>query len=389
MGRLRLLLVVLGLLGAGAARADTVFFDGELAASSFLVAEHDTNEGGSVSTTPEPNGNPGSALLVQLVLAPSTGASQLIATFFHLGAYDPMLDGGFASIDYDEDHKLIAGGGGGQATGPALRQNGSTFIANLGTTPERDWTHTSGTGLTVESFVHVSGPQQVLNFSTGAPKIEVGFFRANSHPASGGGEGSQIVAIDNWRVALVPACETDADCDDGDACSTETCVAAICHRTRLVCNDGEACTTDACVAGTCTHVALQCDDGASCTTDSCVAGTCLHDLAADSASVQAKIGGFVSLLDRAPCNTEVPQVRLVRKLGKKLRKARAKLARAEEVLALSRVPRLIARADTLLASAQDALGHGERVGLVSTACAADLRAFLADVRTCVAGVPRL
>src|SRR5262245_8279768 len=114
MGRLRLLLVVLGLLGAGAARADRVFFDGELVASNFLLAEHDTNEGGSASTTPESSGNPGRALRVQLVLAPSAGPSQLIATFFRVGAYDPMLDGGFASVDYDEDHKLVAGGGGGQ-----------------------------------------------------------------------------------------------------------------------------------------------------------------------------------------------------------------------------------------------------------------------------------
>jgi hypothetical protein len=121
MGRLRLLLVVLGLLGAGAAQADTVFFDGELAASSFLAAEHDSNEGGSASTTPEPNGNPGSALRVQLVLAPSAGSSQLIAAFFHQPPYDPMLDGGFASIDYDEDHKLIAGGGGGRRVWPYAR----------------------------------------------------------------------------------------------------------------------------------------------------------------------------------------------------------------------------------------------------------------------------
>ena len=389
MGRLRLLLVVLGLLGAGAARADRVFFDGELAASNFLSAEFDTNEGGSASTAPESSGNPGSALRVQLVLAPSVGSSQLIAAFFRKGAYDPMIDGGFASVDYDEDYKLIAGGGGGHATGPALRQNGSTFIRNLGTTPERDWTHIGATGLTVEDFVHVSGPQQVLNVSTGAPRIEVGFFRAVSHPESGGGEGSQIVAIDNWRVALVQQCETDGGCDDGDACSTETCVVNVCHRTRKVCKDNDLCTTDACVQGACVATPLSCDDGASCTTDSCVAGTCLHDLVADSPSVQAKIGTFVSLLEREPCHTEVPQVRLVRRLGKKLRKARAKLARAEVVLALPRVPRLIARADTLLASAESALTTGEQNGLITAACAADLRAFLGDVRICVAGVPRL
>jgi hypothetical protein len=65
MGRLRLLLVVLGALAAGAARADVVFSDGELAVANFLTAEIDANEGGSFSTAPELNGNPGGALLVQ------------------------------------------------------------------------------------------------------------------------------------------------------------------------------------------------------------------------------------------------------------------------------------------------------------------------------------
>ena len=387
MRRLRLLLVALGLLAAGPARADTVFFDGELAASSFSVAEIDTNEGGSVSTAPEPNGNPGSALRVHIVLAPSLGPSQLIAAFFYRTAYDPMFDGGFASIDYDEDHKLLSGGGGGQATGPALRQNGSIFIRNLGATPERDWTHASATGLTVDDFEHVSGPQQVLNFSTGAPKIEVGFFRANSH-STAGGEGSQIVAIDNWRVALVPKCAVDADCGEVDGCTAATCVAEICRRTRTVCNDGNACTTDACVQGACTNVPLQCDDGASCTTDTCVAGTCLHDLAADAVAVQTKIGTFVTLLERPPCSTETPQLKLVRRLGKKLRRARAKIEKADAALAIPRITRLLARASSLLAGARDALAKGEVEGWVSPACAADLRAFLDDLRICVEGVPR-
>ena len=41
---------VLGVLAAGAARADVVFSDGELAASSFLVAEIEVAEGGSFTT---------------------------------------------------------------------------------------------------------------------------------------------------------------------------------------------------------------------------------------------------------------------------------------------------------------------------------------------------
>jgi hypothetical protein len=387
MRRLRLGLVVLGLLAAGVARGDTIFFDGELAASSFLVAEIDTNEGGTASTAPEGTGNPGSALRVQITLAPSAGPSRLLAAYFHRTAYDPMFDGGFASVDYDEDHRLLSGGGGGQATGVALRQNGSIFIHQVGTTPEREWTHASATGLTVDDFDHVSGPQQVLNFSTGAPKIEVGFFRANSHSGAAG-EGSQIVGIDNWRVALVPKCAVDADCDEGDACSASACVDQICRRTRTVCSDGDPCTVDACTQGVCSNLPLQCDDGASCTTDRCVAGTCLHDLTADPVAVQAKIGSFVSILERPPCSVEVPQFKLIKRLGKKLRQARAKIGKADLALAIPRITRLLGRASTLIAGARDALAKGETEGRVSPACANDLRAFLDDLRICVEGVPR-
>ena len=388
MRRLRLLLVVLGALAAGVARADVVFSDGELAASGFLTVEIDVNEGGSFATAPELNGNPGSALLVQTILAPSTGASQVTVVFFKRGAYDPMLDGGFASIDYDEDHKLAAGGGGGQATGPALRQNGSIFIRNLGTTPERDWTRTRATGLTIDDFQHVSGPQPVLNFSTGAPKIEVGFFRASAHPAGGGGEGSQTVAIDNWRLALVQACAVDTDCDDGDQCTTEACSGGVCHRERLICNDDNPCTTDACALGACTNIPLQCDDGASCTHDVCVAGSCQHDLSADATEVQSRIGTFLSLLERPPCSVETPQLKLVRKLGKKLRRARNKIGQADAALAIPRITRLLDRAGLLLVAARDALAKGETAGLVSPSCASDLAAFLDDLHLCVQGVPR-
>jgi hypothetical protein len=388
MRRLGPLLVVLGVLAAGAARADVVFSDGELAASSFLVAEVELAEGGSFTTAQELNGNPGSALLVQTVLAPSTGASQYTVVFLRRGAYDPMLDGGFASIDYDEDHKLVAGGGGGQATGPALRQNGSIFVSNLGSTPERDWTRTRATGLTVDDFVRISGPQQVLNFSTGAPKIEVGFFRANGHSAAGGGEGSQTVAIDNWRVALVPGCTADADCDDGDACTTETCVAATCRRERLNCNDNDPCTTDACSQGVCSNLALGCDDGITCTVDTCVAGSCLHDLTADALEVQARIGSFLGLLDRPPCSVETPQLRLVRKLGKKLRRARTKIGQADGAVAVPRITRLLERARVLVDAARKALAKGEVAGSVSPACGAELAAFLDDLSICVQGVPR-
>src|SRR2546429_295018 len=109
-----------------------------------------------------------------------------------------------------------------------------------------------------------------------------------------------------------PSCTSNADCDDHDPCTTDTCDATgVCQHTAAPdgtgCNDGNACTqADNCVAGSCVganpvvctaqdqcHVAGTCDqatgtcsnpnapngqpcnDGNACTqTDTCQAGTC-------------------------------------------------------------------------------------------------------------------
>jgi uncharacterized repeat protein (TIGR01451 family) len=111
-------------------------------------------------------------------------------------------------------------------------------------------------------------------------------------------------------VAIAPEeiCLTDADCDDGNPCTADTCnpstgrcqstplpdgtscddhnacttgsacVSGSCG-TPVVCNDGNACTTDVCnpATGACTSAPIVCDDGNSCTTDSCnpATGQCL------------------------------------------------------------------------------------------------------------------
>ena len=50
-----------------------------------------------------------------------------------------------------------------------------------------------------------------------------------------------------------------------------------------VCNDGDACTIDdACLSGMCTGTPKNCDDGVACTQDTCDQGTCQHDLMADT-----------------------------------------------------------------------------------------------------------
>ncbi len=69
-------------------------------------------------------------------------------------------------------------------------------------------------------------------------------------------------------------------CDDGDPCTTDTCVAGQCVHTPIVCDDGNPCTDDTCVGGECVFTPVKgrsCDDGNACTeNDACdTTGACV------------------------------------------------------------------------------------------------------------------
>lgn len=72
-----------------------------------------------------------------------------------------------------------------------------------------------------------------------------------------------------------------ASCDDGNPCTTDSCDRATGCRhvpNANACNDGDACTlNDQCINGTCTGVQNACSDGDPCTNDRCAGGTCLHE----------------------------------------------------------------------------------------------------------------
>ncbi|MEM9068849.1 MAG: hypothetical protein AAGE52_10100 [Myxococcota bacterium] len=77
---------------------------------------------------------------------------------------------------------------------------------------------------------------------------------------------------------------TGTSCDDGDACNgVETCVAGSCvPGTPMVCDDGVACTIDSCAASACTHTpdstmclpGLTCIPGRGCGDPSCTEMPC-------------------------------------------------------------------------------------------------------------------
>jgi hypothetical protein len=119
-----------------------------------------------------------------------------------------------------------------------------------------------------------------------------------------GGTGDPCVApqLCNENTNACVQCLTSADCNDGNGCTTDACVANVCVNTpnNIACNDGLFCNgADTCASGTCSvHVgspcgggtpqcseptdacvecltASDCNDGNGCTTDTCVAGACV------------------------------------------------------------------------------------------------------------------
>lgn len=60
-----------------------------------------------------------------------------------------------------------------------------------------------------------------------------------------------------------PACSVPGECDDGDPCTTDTCVDNACVNTPIDCDDGDPCTNDSCVNGVCIHDPIpNCGGGA-------------------------------------------------------------------------------------------------------------------------------
>ncbi len=94
----------------------------------------------------------------------------------------------------------------------------------------------------------------------------------------------------NWASAMAAAawslrihsadmaCSSNADCDDGNACTTDVCSASVCSYLATDCSDGRTCTVDSCdpATGQCSNDAAaccateeECSDGTACTTDAC------------------------------------------------------------------------------------------------------------------------
>lgn len=95
---------------------------------------------------------------------------------------------------------------------------------------------------------------------------------------TGAGNWSAIAAVK--LTGSNNECNNNGDCDDGNICTTDSCVNYKCQHANNTnsCNDNNLCTiTDTCSGGACIGIVKNCDDNLACTIDSCVGGNCQHD----------------------------------------------------------------------------------------------------------------
>lgn len=140
--------------------------------------------------------------------AEGSGAATQVAVFsIRRGtAYFPSSDGAIVSINYSEDSILLSGGGNGQYSAPALRQNGKLYTLVPGggafATPEPSWTPHSVSNLRQNDFRTLASASDHPDFSRTGTRIEVGFMRLHTVPAGSPG-GTRLGGIDNWRLTFV------------------------------------------------------------------------------------------------------------------------------------------------------------------------------------------
>lgn len=101
-------------------------------------------------------------------------------------------------------------------------------------------------------------------------------------------------------TATESACASDSDCDDDNACSEDVCRDGAClhvGRTGATCDDGDPSTTaDACRGPSCAGALsvcdgdAECDDADPCTADSCVDGYCIREVITEGACGTCKCG---------------------------------------------------------------------------------------------------
>jgi hypothetical protein len=152
---------------------------------------------------------------------------------------------------------VACGSSDGSSTTSAAGANSTVTESNLpgtGTT-----TGTGSGGATTTTTTGAGGATTTTTGAGGATTTTTGAGGATTTTGAGGGAGGGA-----------PACAKAADCDDGDACTDDTCAQGTCAHAAVAVDDGDACTTDACDAKTGVHhTPVDVNDADACTVDSC------------------------------------------------------------------------------------------------------------------------
>jgi len=204
-----------------------LFFDGTFTPSDWTLYTETLVSGGT--TTPSQvlaGGTPGAYRRIDNVVSGGGAGSGIWGFNINNNAiYDPSAGGAISEIDYEEDARAFQNAfGQGQATGPALRQNGKNYFAGgnitppsqpwhngksfftggLITGPSQEWHSLSLSDLNNADFGLLSDANDHPDFSASANSILFGFYRANSTLGTSGY--ALDGAIDNWKIeaSVVP-----------------------------------------------------------------------------------------------------------------------------------------------------------------------------------------
>ena len=408
------------LAASGSPAAVVTFADGTFAPTDWEIAfatfrsSTGALPGGGAQGAQEADGLPSPSRRVELTLPPAPTLTEFSSTYavnLRIGfVYDPMAQGSIASFDYEEDARVLVAP---VLTGLAVRQGGELYFAEVQVLESESWTRVVRRKILQTNFAHLTpdGPVQgqYPDFSSAGAPIEVGFLRANSTGQGRPTGFANPALIDNWLVRVNPLCTEQLDCEDGDSCGLEACVAGNCESTPRDCADADACTIDTCVAGSCVnlpndcndgdgcttdnctaggvcqHAPLSCDDADTCTVDQCSGGSCEHTIVASTGLVEGRIDALLAIAE-GTCAGEPLVKKFGKKLVKKLRKARGRIAAADVATRPAAIAKLIGKSEALLAAADAVLAAAVARGQVGPACAAELKSFLDSIRACAASL---
>ena len=200
------------------------------------------------------------------------------------------------------DASQVCPGTNASGTTGGASNDGSSSCGSSGSSPDAWHRYTPGSsGTATFSLCGGTNYDSVISVHTGCPGTSGNQLSCDDDFCGGGGPSQVTISVSagieylvrvtgwngsagNYTLSITgpdcgAGCGSNAECNDGDACNgKETCVGGVCQPgTPVDCDDSDACTTDTCSGGFCSNTPINCDDSDACTIDSCAGGVCSND----------------------------------------------------------------------------------------------------------------